>query len=211
MINLDTRIKVAIVEDDPEIRMNLSLIINAANDLICEHNFESAELFLKEVGNVAPDVVLMDIQLPKMNGIEAVRELKSRYRHIEVLMLTVHQNDKLVFDSLCAGASGYLVKNTPPAKIVDAIQEALRGGAPMSSQVARMVVRSFRQNQDNLLTQRERDVLEQLCEGKSYRSIGDTLFISQDTVRSHIKSIYKKLEVNSKSEAVAKALRTRII
>lgn len=211
MINLDTRIKVAIVEDDPEIRMNLSLIINGSNDLICEHNFESAELFLKAVNEVAPDVVLMDIQLPKMNGIEAVRELKSRHRHIEVLMLTVHQNDKLVFDSLCAGASGYLVKNTPPSKIVDAIQEAMRGGAPMSSQVARMVVGSFRQNRDNLLTQRERDVLEQLCEGKSYRSIGDTLFISQDTVRSHIKSIYKKLEVNSKSEAVAKALRTRII
>jgi DNA-binding NarL/FixJ family response regulator len=104
-----------------------------------------------------------------------------------------------------------LVKNTPPSKIVDAIQEAMRGGAPMSSQVARMVVGSFRQKRDNLLTQRERDVLEQLCEGKSYRSIGDTLFISQDTVRSHIKSIYKKLEVNSKSEAVAKALRTRII
>ncbi len=211
MINLDTRIKVAIVEDDPEIRMNLSLIINGADDLICEHSFESAELFLKAVGGVAPDVVLMDIQLPKMNGIEAVRELKARHRHVEVLMLTVHQNDKLVFDSLCAGASGYLVKNTPPAKIVDAIQEALRGGAPMSSQVARMVVHSFRQKRDNLLTQRERDVLEQLCEGKSYRSIGDTLFISQDTVRSHIKSIYKKLEVNSKSEAVAKALRTRII
>lgn len=211
MINLDTRIKVAIVEDDPEIRMNLSLIINGTDDLICENNFESAELFLKAVEGVSPDVVLMDIQLPKMNGIEAVRELKSRHRHIEVLMLTVHQNDKLVFDSLCAGASGYLVKNTPPSKIVDAIQEAMRGGAPMSSQVARMVVGSFRQKQDNLLTQRERDVLEQLCEGKSYRSIGDTLFISQDTVRSHIKSIYKKLEVNSKSEAVAKALRTRII
>lgn len=211
MINLETRIKVAIVEDDPEIRMNLSLIINGADDLICEHNYESAELFLKAVSEVAPDVVLMDIQLPKMNGIEAVRELKSRHRHVEVLMLTVHQNDKLVFDSLCAGASGYLVKNTPPSKIVDAIQEAMRGGAPMSSQVARMVVGSFRQKQDNLLTQRERDVLEQLCEGKSYRSIGDTLFISQDTVRSHIKSIYKKLEVNSKSEAVAKALRTRII
>ncbi len=211
MINLDTRIKVAIVEDDPEIRTNLTLIINGADDLICEHSFESAELFLKSVGKIAPDVVLMDIQLPKMNGIEAVRELKARYRHVEVLMLTVHQNDKLVFDSLCAGASGYLMKNTPPSKIVDAIQEALRGGAPMSSQVARMVVHSFRQNRDNTLTERERDVLEQLCEGKSYRSIGDTLFISQDTVRSHIKSIYKKLEVNSKSEAVAKALRTRII
>lgn len=211
MINLDTRIKVAIVEDDPEIRTNLTLIINGAEDLICEHSFESAELFLKAVGKITPDVVLMDIQLPKMNGIEAVRELKARYRHVEVLMLTVHQNDKLVFDSLCAGASGYLMKNTPPSKIVDAIQEALRGGAPMSSQVARMVVHSFRQNRDNTLTERERDVLEQLCEGKSYRSIGDTLFISQDTVRSHIKSIYKKLEVNSKSEAVAKALRTRII
>lgn len=211
MINLDTRIKVVVVEDDPEIRMNLSLIINSSDELICEHHFGSAELFLKSVDDVAPDVVLMDIQLPKMNGIDAVKELKLKRRHIEVLMLTVHQNDKLVFDSLCAGASGYLVKNTPPAKIVDAIQEAMRGGAPMSSQVARMVVGSFRKKQDNLLSQRERDVLEQLCEGKSYKSIGDTLFISQDTVRSHIKSIYKKLEVNSKGEAVAKALRTRII
>ena len=126
-------------------------------------------------------------------------------------MLTVHQNDKLVFDSLCAGASGYLVKNTPPARIIDAIQEALRGGAPMSTQVARMVVQSFRKKQETTLTERERDVLQQLCEGKSYKSIGDALFISQDTVRSHIKSIYKKLEVNSKSEAVAKALRSRIV
>lgn len=211
MIEVDTRIKVAIVEDDPEIRTNLSLIINSSEELTCTDQFESAEDFLEALGKVMPDVVLMDIQLPKMDGIEAVRQLKSKHRHMEVLMLTVHQNDKLVFDSLCAGASGYLVKNTPPARIIDAIQEALRGGAPMSTQVARMVVQSFRQKQETSLTERERDVLQQLCEGKSYKSIGDALFISQDTVRSHIKSIYKKLEVNSKSEAVAKALRSRII
>jgi len=211
MIEVETRIKVAIVEDDPEIRTNLSLIINSAEELICKDQYESAEDFLEELGQSMPDVVLMDIQLPKMDGIEAVRQLKARYRHMEVLMLTVHQNDKLVFDSLCAGASGYLVKNTPPARIIDAIQEALRGGAPMSTQVARMVVHSFRKNQETTLTERERDVLQQLCQGKSYKSIGDALFISQDTVRSHIKSIYKKLEVNSKSEAVAKALRTRIV
>ena len=211
MIEVDTRIKVAIVEDDPEIRTNLSLIINSSDELICNDQYESAEDFLEELGTVVPDVVLMDIQLPKMDGIEAVRQLKSKYHYIEVLMLTVHQNDKLVFDSLCAGASGYLVKNTPPARIIDAIQEALRGGAPMSTQVARMVVQSFRKKQETTLTERERDVLQQLCEGKSYKSIGDALFISQDTVRSHIKSIYKKLEVNSKSEAVAKALRSRIV
>lgn len=211
MIEVDTRIKVAIVEDDPEIRMNLSLIINSSGELVCDNQYASAEHFLEELRSAMPDVVLMDIQLPKMDGIEAVRQLKAKYRDIEVLMLTVHQNDKLVFDSLCAGASGYLVKNTPPARIIDAIQEALRGGAPMSTQVARMVVQSFRKNQETTLTGRERDVLQQLCEGKSYRSIGDALFISQDTVRSHIKSIYKKLEVNSKSEAVAKALRTRIV
>ncbi len=211
MIEVDTRIKVAIVEDDPEIRTNLSLIINGADELTCDYQYGSAEDFLEALGKEMPDVVLMDIQLPKMDGIEAVRQFKSRFRHIEVLMLTVHQNDKLVFDSLCAGASGYLVKNTPPARIIDAIQEALRGGAPMSTQVARMVVQSFRKNQENTLTERERDVLQQLCQGKSYKSIGDALFISQDTVRSHIKSIYKKLEVNSKSEAVAKALRSRIV
>ena len=210
MINLDTRIRVAMVEDDPEIRNNLSQIINSAQDLVCEHSYASAELFLKAVDHVAIDVVLMDTQLPKMKGIDAVKELKDRYRHIEVLMLTVQQNDQLVFDSLCAGASGYLMKNTPPAKIIDAIQEAFRGGAPMSTQVARRIVQSFHKKRNSPLTQRERDVLEQLCEGKSYRSIGDALSISQDTVRSHIKSIYKKLEVHTRSEAMAKAIKTRI-
>lgn len=209
MINLDPRIRVAIVEDDPEIRTHLSLIINSAQDLICEHSYASAELFLKGVGEAAPDVVLMDLQLPKMNGIDAVKELKHQSRHIEVLMLTVHQNDQLIFDSLCAGASGYLMKNTPPKRIIDAIQEAFRGGAPMSTQVAQMVVQSFGKKQKSQLTQRERDVLEQLCEGKSYRSISDMLLISQDTARSQIKSIYKKLEVNSKSGTLAKAIKTR--
>ena len=211
MKEIDQYINVAIVEDDPEIRENLCLIIGNTEGLRCGENYARAEDFLDDLKHRLPDVVLMDIQLPGISGIEAVKQLKAVYRHVEVLMLTVHQDDKLVFDSLCAGATGYLVKNTPPYKIVDAIQEAMRGGAPMSTNIARMVVHSFRQNRDTALTEREHDVLQQLCEGNSNKSVGDTLFISQDTVRSHIKSIYRKLEVNSKSEAVAKAIKTRIV
>ncbi len=204
-------IRITIVEDDPEIRLNLALLINTTEGLICQYTFSNAEEFLTNLDSVDPELVLMDIQLPGMSGIDAVRRLKEKNPEAEALMLTVYQDDKLVFDSLCAGASGYLVKSTPPEKIVESIREVLNGGAPMSTQIARMVVSSFQKKNESGLTEREYDVLDQLCKGKSYKNIGDALFISQDTVRSHIKSIYKKLEVNSKSEAVVKAFRERLV
>lgn len=208
---MNRTIKLSIVEDDPEIRNNLALIINTSEGMICERTYSNAEDFLDQLDAETPDIVLMDISLPGITGVRAVEKMKESRPDVEALMLTVHQDDQLVFDSLCAGASGYLVKSTPPDRIVDAIREAIAGGAPMSTSIARMVVKSFRKKQQSDLTEREMDVLDQLCKGKSYKLIADALFISQDTVRSHIKSIYKKLEVNSKSEAVAKALKDRLV
>ncbi|OEK02873.1 DNA-binding response regulator [Roseivirga sp. 4D4] len=208
---MSDKIRLNIVEDDPEIRNNLALIINTSEGMICERTFENAESFLENLEAQKPDIVLMDISLPGMTGIQAVEKMKEKAPKAEALMLTVHQDDQLVFDSLCAGASGYLVKSTPPLRIIDAIREAVGGGAPMSTSIARMVVKSFSKKTESDLTEREMDVLDQLCQGKSYKLIADALFISQDTVRSHIKSIYKKLEVNSKSEAVAKALKDRLV
>ncbi|MBO3699884.1 response regulator transcription factor [Roseivirga sp. E12] len=208
---MSENIRLNIVEDDPEIRSNLALIINTSEGMICDRTFENAESFLENLELQNPDIVLMDISLPGITGIKAVEKMKEKMPNIEALMLTVHQDDQLVFDSLCAGASGYLVKSTPPQRIIEAIREAMSGGAPMSTSIARMVVKSFRKQTESDLTEREMDVLDQLCKGKSYKLIADALFISQDTVRSHIKSIYKKLEVNSKSEAVAKALKDRLV
>lgn len=211
MKRMDDKIRLSIIEDDPEIRNNLALIINANEGMICEQTYDNAEEFLNELENSKLDIVLMDISLPGMTGIRAVEKMKESVPEVEALMLTVHQDDQLVFDSLCAGASGYLVKSTPPEHIIKAVVEAMNGGAPMSTSIARMVVKSFRKQQRADLTEREMDVLDQLCKGKSYKLIADALFISQDTVRSHIKSIYKKLEVNSKSEAVAKALKDKLV
>lgn len=208
---MSDNIKLSLVEDDPEIRKNLALIINTSEGMICENTYDNAEDFLATLEDGKPNIVLMDISLPGISGIKAVERMKEIAPEVEALMLTVHQDDQLVFDSLCAGASGYLVKSTPPHRIVEAIRETIGGGAPMSTSIARMVVKSFRKQQQTDLTEREMDVLDQLCKGKSYKLIADALFISQDTVRSHIKSIYKKLEVNSKSEAVAKALKDRLV
>ena len=202
---------VALVEDDPEIRETLKLLLDASSEFNCELAFGSGEEALGALEANGPDVVLMDISLPGISGIECVRLLRPHLPDTEFIMLTGHFDDELVFDALCAGACGYLVKSTPPAKIMDAIREAASGGAPMSTQVARMVVTSFRKPVHDTLTRREREVLDQLCQGKSYKRIADALFVSQDTVRSHIKSIYRKLEVNSKSEAVIKAIRDKLV
>jgi DNA-binding NarL/FixJ family response regulator len=158
-----------------------------------------------------PDIVLMDIGLPGMSGIEGIREIKKKMPQQDIVVLTVHDDDDLVFEALCAGACGYLIKDTPPEKLLEAIREAHHGGAPMSATVARLVVRSFQMEPHAALTQREQDILAQLCRGKSYKMIASALFISQDTVRSHIRHIYQKLQVRSKSEAVAKALKERLV
>lgn len=204
-------IYVSLVEDDEEIRNSLSILINSSSGFKCISGFGSVEDALKNLPDDLPDVVLMDISLPGMTGIEGVRRIRDKMPDVDVIMLTVHKDDELIFESLCAGAVGYLMKNTLPAKILEAIREVYEGGAPMSTNIARKIVTSFHPAGSPLLTQRETEVLSQLCKGQSYKMIADTLFISEETIHFHIKNIYKKLQVHSKSEAVAKAIKERLV
>ncbi len=204
-------INVSIVEDDDEIRESLAILINGTAGYDCISTYSNCESAIKGIIEDPPDVILMDIGLPGMSGIEGIRRIKDKQPDIDILMLTVHDDSKRVFEALCAGACGYLIKDTPPARLLEAISEAYDGGAPMTTQIARMVVGSFKTTSHSDLTPREGEVLNQLCKGKSYRMIADSLFISEETVRRHIKNIYKKLEVSSKSEAVAKALKERLV
>lgn len=204
-------ISVAIVEDVKDLRENLAFIINESSDCVCTGIYADAESAIQGILLLKPNVVLMDISLPGMNGIEAVINLRSKMPQLDIIMLTVHLDDEHVFNSLQAGACGYLTKNTPPRRILEAIREVHEGGAPMSSRIARMIVSSFNRLRKPSpdMTSREKEVLTELCEGKSYKMIAEALFISEDTVRHHLKNIYRKLEVNSKSEAVIKALRNK--
>mgnify|MGYP001794485951 CR=1 FL=1 len=204
-------IHVSIIEDDDDIRDSLSIIINGAPDYCCSGSYEDAESAISEIATQQPDVVLMDIELPGMSGIECVKVLRESLPDADILMLTVHEDDDIVFESLCAGACGYLTKNTPPVKLLEAIREVHEGGAPMSTNIARMVISSFKKESRHGLSDREREVLALLCKGKSYKMIADDLCISSNTVRSHIKSIYRKLEVTSSSQAVARAIRDNLI
>ncbi len=204
-------IVVSIVEDDEEIRESLELLINSSDGFECLSTFCDCETAIEGLVEDVPDVVLMDIGLPGMSGIEGIKILKQKLPDLDMLVLSIRENDQSVFDALCAGATGYLIKETPPQKILEAIKELKEGGSPMSTQIARMVVGSFKVTTNHTLTQRETEVLSQLCKGMSYKMIADSLFISEETVRRHIKSIYKKLEVHSKSEAVAKAIKEKLV
>ena len=171
---------------------------------------------LDKIGSLCPDVVLADIGLPGMNGIDGVRVIKERHPSLTVLMLTVYEDDERIFDALCAGASGYLVKKTPPARLLEGIREAADGGSPMSPDIARRVVDLFRkirprEQSDYLLTPHELRLLKLLVEGHNYKTAATELGVTLNTVCFHIKNIYEKMQVHSKSEAVAKALRNRII
>ncbi len=205
--------RVLIVEDNPTIREGLAVLLEATDDLECPATFESCEAMLDEVEDLEPDLVLMDIGLPGMSGIDGVRELRELLPDVSVIMLTVYEDNERVFEALCAGASGYLVKKTPPARLLEAVHEALEGGSPMSAHIARKVVEVFRERvkpseePEVEISEREREILDGLSRGGSYHQIGTELFISVDTVRYHIRNIYKKLQVHSQSEAVAKALR----
>ncbi len=205
-------LNVILIEDDHEVREMLSMIINDTEGFSCAHSFADCESALPVISRVAPDVVLMDIDLPGMSGIEGVRQVKKQLPEVDVIMLTVQEDDDSVFNSLCAGASGYLLKNTNPAILLSAIREVVGGGSPMSSSVARKVVGSFqRQQAGSPLSERETEVLKKLCEGQNYKAIAENLFISGHTVRMHIKNIYKKLHVHSRGQAVKKAVDNRYI
>ncbi len=202
---------VSLVEDDDEIRQTFKLLIDNADGFKCISDFRDCETAIPALQKDLPDVLLMDITLPGMSGIEGVRILNEKMPSLDIIMLTVHKSDEVIFDSLCAGACGYLMKNTPPQKILDAIKEVLDGGSPMSTAIARKVVNSFRITKESPLTRRETEVLNELCKGKSYKIIADTLNVSEDTIHFHIKNIYRKLQVHSKSEAVAKAIREKLV
>ena len=222
-------IRVALVEDNETIRMGLAALIDGTPGYECVAAWTSCEEMLPELREVRPGVLLMDIGLPGMSGIEGVRRAKAQAPDLNILILTVYDENDLVFEALCAGACGYLVKKTPPARLLEAIQEAHGGGSPMSSHIARKVVNLLRQtsapqaspvdglvvppkdDEGSLLTARERDILNGLAEGNSYQALAKGLNISTDTVRFHIRNIYRKLHVHSQSEAVAKALRKGII
>jgi len=205
-------IRVSIIEDDAWIRENLGERVRQTQGFACVGAYRTGEEALAQLPALAPDVILMDINLPKMNGIECVRQLKALLPSAQVLMLTVYEDSDKIFNSLLAGASGYLLKRTPQAEILDAIAEVHRGNSPMTGHIARKVVQYFNQRggfgtEVEKLSQREREVLEHLAQGMPYKEIASLLSVSLDTVRVHIKGIYGKLHVHSRGEAVAKYLR----
>lgn len=200
---------VAIVEDDQELRESMMEMIPLAGDLVCVNAYARAEDFLKELDKIMVDVVLIDITLPGMDGINCVRQAKPRRPDIQFLMCTSHSDAERTFDSLCAGATGYMLKSSSPEMIFKAIRDVHNGGSPMSAEIARMVVNSFlNKNQDTsllaLLTMREQEIIHELAKGYSYKEIADRLFISIETVRTYLRKIYEKLQVNSKLEAINK-------
>lgn len=209
-------LKVAIVEDQPRIRESLRILIGCTEGFRCTADFVCMEDALAEIGGDLPDVALVDIGLPGMSGIDGIRALKKSYPGLTVLMLTVYDDDKRIFDALCAGACGYLLKKTPPARLLESLQEAAGGGSPMSPEVARRVVSLFREirppeDAGYHLTPHEIRLLKLLVEGHNYKTAAAELNLSVNTIRFHMKSVYEKLQVHSKSEAVAKGLRQRIV
>ena len=210
-------IKLLICEDNPQFREGLTMLINGTIGFEVLAAFKNCNHVVDEVEAFKPDVVLMDIDMPGTNGLQGLRLIREQNTDVKVLMLTVFDDNKNVFEALKAGANGYILKKTQPAKLLEYIQDAQTGGAPMTSSIATQVLKMFSEvhsktpNANYDLSDREKEVLQLLVNGYSYKMIAAEMFISIDTVRSHIKKIYEKLQVNSKSEAVAKAFRNRIV
>jgi DNA-binding NarL/FixJ family response regulator len=205
-----------VVEDNDNYRVAISSILEASPGCSCVGNFGNAEDFLERLDEFEPEVVLMDLGLPGMSGIDAIRLLKQSHPRIEVVVLSVYEDDDKVFDAICAGASGYITKPLMPQQLVDTVEQAFGGGTPMSPKIARRVLEMFKQHvpaprSDYNLTPRELDVLTLLTKGEDCKRIADSLYVSQFTVRAHLRNIYEKLHVKSNTEAVAKALKERVV
>ena len=216
VMNQQQEIRIAIIEDRRDIREGLATLIGFTDGFECTGSYRSMEDALRQIDANLPDVVLSDIGLPGMDGIEGIRILKERHPHLIILMLSVYEDNERIFDALCAGAVGYLLKKTPPAKLLDSLREAVAGGAPMSPEVARRVITLFKdirppEKVDYDLSPHELRLLKLLVEGHSYKTAALELKVSVNTVSFHLKNIYEKLQVHSKSEAVAKALKNRLI
>jgi DNA-binding NarL/FixJ family response regulator len=209
-------IRVAVVEDNAELREGLARLIDGGSSTGCVGVYGRCEELLAALTGIRPDVIVMDIGLPGMSGIEGVAMIKSVSPATEILMVTVYEDEENIFQAIRAGASGYLLKKSLPGRLLEAIAEVHAGGAPITASIARKVLAAFKGNPlssspESSLSLREKEILSALVNGQSYKMIADSCFISIDTVRSHIKSIYGKLRVHSKSEAVAAALKNRLV
>ena len=207
----DLDIRVAIIEDDETIREGYAFLIGNTSGYKIAGTYPSYEDAFKKIVHDDPDVILLDVELPGMSGIEALPKLKKLLPETHILILTVYEQEMLIFRALGNGAAGYLTKNTPPEKIVAAIHEVMDGGGPMSAHIARMVISSFKRNESTPLTRRETEILEQIATGKSRKRIAEELFIDLETVKSHIKNIYHKLDVHSKADAIKAAKDNKFI
>ena len=203
--------RVMIVEDDQEIRNSFTLIVNSSQKFMVVSAYGTAEEAIANINRDKPEIVLMDIELPGINGIHGTKTIKEKSPHTDIIMVSVYEDSELVFEALKAGASGYITKSANYMELLSALEEIVKGGAPMSSRIARMVIDNFHVNPNSPLTKRETEILQLISEGKTYTQISEELFISKETAKTHIKNIYSKLQVNSKSEAIAKANLEKLI
>jgi len=203
--------RVLIVEDDLEIRNSFTLIVNSSQKFMVVNAYGNSEDAIANLNRDKPEIVLMDIELPGVNGIQGTKLIKDKSPHTDIIMVSVYEDSELVFEALKAGASGYITKSANYMELLTALDEIVKGGAPMSSRIARMVIDNFHVNPNSPLTRRETEILQLISEGKTYTQISEELFISKETSKTHIKNIYSKLQVNSKSEAIAKANLEKLI
>jgi len=209
-------VRLVIYEDNARLRQSLELLLGEGNDFIISGTFENCDTVLNDMETCHPQLVIMDIDMPGVNGIEGVRIIKTHYHEIRIVMYTVFDDDNRIFECICAGADGYLLKNTSPLKLIQSLHELMEGGAPMSPFVAQKVFQFFRKQETPVddefkITHREKEILELLVKGNSYKMIADKCDISMDTVKKHLHNIYNKLHVHCGTEAVAKALQHRIV
>jgi DNA-binding NarL/FixJ family response regulator len=209
-------INVSVIEDHRDYREYLTALLNGTDGFRCAESFRSMEDALRRLAFNLPDIVLADIGLPGMSGIEGIQILKGKHPQLLVLTLTVYEDDERIFNALCAGASGYLLKKTPPARLLESLRETVQGGAPMSPEIARRVVQLFREirppdRADYQLTPHETRILKMLVGGHNYKTAAAELAVSPSTINFHLRNIYQKLQVHSKTEAVVKALRNRLV
>lgn len=215
---MEKEIRIVVFDDNEKIRKSLELMFGGYENMKVVGSFENYEHSIERIAQSNANLVIMDIEIPPKNGIEAVLEIRKQYAEIPILMFTVFEDDEKIFDSICAGAQGYLLKNTTPEDLLLAINDLMNGGAPMTPSIARKILRKFSQEvqistkptEEYNLTKREMEILKLLTEANSYRQIADKLFISYETVRTHIGNIYAKLHVASKAEAVAKVLNEKL-
>lgn len=210
-------VSVIIFEDNRNLREGLFQLINGTPGFACVGAFANCTDIINDISQTKPDVILMDIEMPGISGIEAVLIAKEKFPDVKILMETIFDENDKIFQSICNGADGYILKSTPPVQMLVAIREVYEGGSPMTPSIARKVLKMVKHNSDTEkvnyfdLSEREKEVLKYLVQGMSYKMIAETCFISPETVNGHIKNIYKKLQVHSKSEAVAKAIKGRLV